>query len=60
VFEEDRQLPDALLAQRLAERRHSGKADPVIDFPKGDALGVVFDAILGKLRGTLIEAACDN
>ena len=43
----------------LTERGHSGKADAVIDLPKRHALGIVFDAVLGELRGTLVEATRD-
>jgi hypothetical protein len=59
MLEEERELPNLRIAQGMSEGRHTGKPDAVIDFPKRDALRIVFNAVLGELRRTLIETGCN-
>src|SRR5579862_1089010 len=55
MFEEECELPNLRFVERMSEGRHAGKPNAVRDLPKRDALRIVFDAVLGKLRRTLIE-----
>ena len=56
MLEEHRDLPDLLVFQCGSEARHRGEADSVLYRPERCGLGIVFDAILGELRGFDVEA----
>ena len=60
MLQEERQGPNLLVIQGVLPGRHARPAKPMLDLPEGDALGIIFDAVLSELRRPRILAQSDR